>query len=92
MPLVRAKIIARIRATHSSDYGTLTWDWVLRADGRVSYKLTAVSGKRERNPWTPATQLTSTQLQLARDDRHEAHALLMRLVRQQGQQRSDHQR
>jgi hypothetical protein len=87
MPVVRAKIIARIRTAHSGEYGTLTWEWVLRADGRVSYRLSEVSGKRERSPWAAGAQLTRAELQAARHP-GEAEALLTRLAAQQGHQRS----
>jgi hypothetical protein len=58
MPLLPRRIIARIRTACSGDYGTLTWEWVLRANGTVSYRLSEVAGRSESNPWTPVTQLT----------------------------------
>jgi hypothetical protein len=88
MPLIPAKIIARIRTEHSGAYGTLTWEWMLRADGRVSYRLSEVSGQRERNPWTEVTQLTPEQVQAARHP-GEAETLLTRLAAERGHQRSD---
>ena len=84
MALIPAKVIGRIRATSGSDHGGLTWEWVLRADGQFSYRLTEVGGHGERNPWRLVTRLTATQLQVARRDPRQCENLLAELARQHG--------
>lgn len=86
MPLIPAKVIARIRATSSSDLGQLTWEWVLRADGQVSYRLTVIGRRQERNPWQPVTRLPTAQLQAARSDHTRSLALLAGRARHHGHQ------
>jgi hypothetical protein len=35
-----SRVIARIFSTYSTEYASLTWEWAIRADGRVRYRLT----------------------------------------------------
>jgi hypothetical protein len=84
MALIPAKVIARIRATTSSDHARLTWEWVLRADGQISYRLTEVGGHWERNPWRLVTRLSATQLLVARRDPRQGENLLADLAHQHG--------
>ena len=86
MPLIPAKVIARVISRTSSNLGELTWEWVLRADGQVSYRLTAIAGRPERNPLARAAQLPATQLQAVRSDQARAQALLTGLARHRGHQ------
>src|SRR5262249_14888113 len=37
--------IGRLESTYSSDLGQLTWAWVLKADGRVMYRLSRINGR-----------------------------------------------
>jgi hypothetical protein len=87
MPWIPAKVIARVHAT-SEGLEELSWEWVLRADGQVSYRLTAVGGHRERIPWTAAAQLPASDLQALRRDHRRARAVLESLARQRGHQAS----
>jgi hypothetical protein len=51
MARVTARGIGRIESTYTSELGTLTWAWVMTADGRVLYRLTRINGRPERNEW-----------------------------------------
>jgi hypothetical protein len=84
MPRDRSGVIARIFSTHHSEYASLRWEWVIRADGQVQYRLSRVRGRTERNPWMAATQLNSTDLRAFQLDAQGAEAWLARLVRQRG--------
>jgi hypothetical protein len=57
-----SRVLARIFSTHDGEYASLTWEWILRADGQVCYRLTRLRGKRERNPWQPVTQISGAHL------------------------------
>lgn len=86
MPLIPAKVIAQVISRTSCDLGGLAWEWVLRADGQVSYRLTAIAGRKERNDWQRAARLPSVQLQAARADQARAETLLGTLARERGHQ------
>jgi len=45
-----SRVIARIFSTYTSEYASLTWEWILRADGQVCYRLTELRDRRDRNP------------------------------------------
>jgi hypothetical protein len=59
----------------------------MRADGQVLYRLDKVDGRRERGPWTTATQLSAAELADIRGDKARAAEMLDRIVRQHGYQR-----
>ena len=61
MPRLTAREISRIETTYSSDLGTFSWSWVVRADGEVQYRLSHVDGRRERNPWRSVCNLTAVE-------------------------------
>jgi hypothetical protein len=84
MPGDRSRVIARIFTTHTSEYASLRWEWVIRADGQVQYRLSRVRGRPERNPWMEATQLSSTDLRAFHLDAQGAKAWLASLARQRG--------
>ena len=48
MARLTAREIGRIESTYTSDLGQLTWVWVLKADGRVQYRLSHINGRPER--------------------------------------------
>ena len=62
MPRLAARGISRIETTYSSDLGTFSWSWVVRADGEVQYRLSHVDGRRERNPWRSVCHLPTAEL------------------------------
>jgi hypothetical protein len=57
-----SRVLARIFSTNDGGYASLTWEWILRADGQVCYRLTQLRGKRERNPWQPVTEISGAHL------------------------------
>ena len=79
-----AEVLARLGSSRRSAFVALSWEWVLRANGQVAYRLATVDGRAERNPWTPVTQLAATELPSLRQDRAQAAALLADLARQHG--------
>jgi len=82
--LVAAREISQIETTYSSDLGTFSWSWVVRADGEVQYRLSHVDGRRERNPWQAVCRLTAVELRAIHADPARATDLLMRLARERG--------
>ena len=84
VPRVTARQISRIETTYTSDLGTFTWAWVVRADGEVQYRLSHVDGRKERNPWRSVCRLTAAELRVADSDRYRATDLLVRLARERG--------
>jgi hypothetical protein len=84
MALIAPKVIAQVSCRSVSELATMSWEWVLRADGQVLYRLTKVDGRRERNPWTLVTQLNPAQLQSFREDRDKAAAMLDNFARRHG--------
>jgi hypothetical protein len=77
-------VIARIFSTHESEYASLTWEWAIRADGEVRYRLTELRGRRERNPWRSVTQLSSADLRALSENTASAEAWLASLARERG--------
>src|ERR1700722_19604548 len=79
-----AEVLARLGSSRRSAFVALSWEWVLRANGQVAYRLATVDGRAERNPWTPVTQLAAADLHSVREDRARAADLLAELARQHG--------
>ena len=79
-----AEVVAQLGSSRRSAFVALSWEWVLRANGQVAYRLATVDGRAERNPWTPVTQLAATDLHWLRQDHARAAALLADLARQHG--------
>jgi hypothetical protein len=80
----RAEVLAQLGSSRRGAFAALSWEWVLRANGQVAYRLAKVDGRAERNPWMPVTQLAPTELHWLRQDRSGAAALLADLARQHG--------
>ncbi len=57
MALIPRKVIARLVSVSGGDPAELSWEWILRADGRVYCRLTGIDGRWERKPWTPVIRL-----------------------------------
>ena len=87
MALLSPKVIAQVNARSTGEVGVMSWEWILRADGQVFYRLTKVNGKRERNPWALATRLPAAELQAIRGDTTKATQVLDVIVRQHGHRR-----
>ena len=87
MALLSPKVIAQVNARSTSDVGVMSWEWILRADGQVLYRLAKVDGRRERNEWTLATRLPDAELAALRGDQAKATALLDAIVRRHGYRR-----
>ena len=87
MALLSPKVIAQVSGRSTGELGAMSWEWIMRADGRVYYRLTKVNGRRERNPWTPATRLPAAELEAIRGDTTKATEVLDVIVRQHGHRR-----
>jgi hypothetical protein len=87
MALLSPKVIAQVNVRSTGDVGEMSWEWIMRADGQVLYRLTRIDGRRERNPWTPATRLPPAELDAIRGDQAKATAALNAIVRQHGYRR-----
>jgi hypothetical protein len=84
MALLSPKVIAQVSGRSDGKLGEMGWEWVMRADGQVLYRLTEVNGRRERNPWTLATRLPPAGLEAIRGDKTKATQALYVIVRQHG--------
>ncbi len=82
------KVIARVNSTSASELAVMSFEWIMRVDGQVCYRLTKVAGRSERNPWTVVTQLRAADVQGLHRDKGRAKALLDDLARRQGHQLS----
>lgn len=84
VPRLSAREITSIETTYTSELGTFSWAWVIRADGEVQYRLSHVNGRRERNPWQSVGRLTAVQRLSIGSDQARATELLIGLARQHG--------
>ena len=84
MARLTAREIGRIESTYTSDLGQLTWAWVLKADGRVLYRLSHINGRPERNYWRMVYELSVTERWEVANDSGQAAVLLARLARERG--------
>jgi hypothetical protein len=87
MALLSPKVIAQVSGRSAGELGIMSWEWIMRADGQVLYRLAQVNGRRERNPWTPATRLPAAELEAIRGDRTKATEVLDVIVRKHGHRR-----
>jgi hypothetical protein len=79
-----SRAVARIFSTYGTEFASLTWEWVIRADGQVCYRLTELRGRRERNPWRSVTQLSGADLRAFGQDTASAEAWLAGLALERG--------
>ena len=84
MPRLSAREITSIETSYTSELGTFSWAWVVRADGEVQYRLSHVDGRRERNPWRSVCRLTAVERRAIESDLTRATDLLRRLARERG--------
>ena len=84
MALIPAKIIARLHATYTSDVAELSWEWVMRTDGQVSRRMTAVNRRPIRDLWQVVTQVPARERQMVRINHAHARAMLVEIARQRG--------
>ena len=87
MALLSPKVIAQVSGRSTGKLGATSWEWIMRADGEVLYRLTEVNGRRERNPWIPVTRLPAAELEAMRGDKTRAAEALDVIVRQHGHRR-----
>ena len=79
-----SRVLARIFSTYSNEFASLTWEWIIRADGQVCYRLTELRGRRERNPWRPVTRLSGADLHAWGEGTASGEAWLAGLALQRG--------
>jgi hypothetical protein len=87
MALLSPKVIAQVNVRSTGEVGVMSWEWIMRADGEVLYRLAKVDGRRERNAWTLATRLPAAELDALRGDQAKATAALDAIVRKHGYRR-----
>jgi hypothetical protein len=87
MALLPPKVIAQVSVRSAGELAVTSWEWIMRADGQVFYRLSKVNGRPERNPWTLAAQLSAADLDAIRGDKNRATEVLDAIVRQHGHRR-----
>jgi hypothetical protein len=87
MALLSPKVIAQVNARSTGEVGVMSWEWIMRADGQVFYRLSEIDGRRERNAWTLVTRVQGAELDAIRGDQAKATATLDTIVRQHGHRR-----
>ncbi|MGH3279150.1 MAG: hypothetical protein ACRDNW_08445 [Trebonia sp.] len=87
MALLPPKVIAQVSVRSAGELAVTSWEWIMRADGQVFYRLTKVNGRPERNPWTVATRLPAAELEAIRGDKTRAAEVLDAIVRRHGHRR-----
>ena len=87
MALLSPKVLAQVSSHSGGELAVMSWEWIMRADGQVFYRLTKMNGRRERNPWTLATRLPAAELEAIRADKARATEALHVIARQHGHRR-----
>jgi hypothetical protein len=87
MALLSPKVIAQVSGRSAGNLGVMSWEWIMRADGQVLYRLAKVNGRRERNPWTLEGRLPAAQLDAIRGDEAKAAEVLEVMARRHGHRR-----
>jgi hypothetical protein len=86
MALIPRRVIARLVSVSLGDPAELSWEWILRADGRVYCRLTGIDGRWEPKPWTPVIRLPAMEMPTLRGTPARAVTLLGKLARERGHQ------
>ena len=84
MALISPRAIARVNSSSASELAVMSFEWIMRADGQVLYRLTKVDGRGERNPWSLVTQLAPAEMDALRGDKGNATGVLDDLARHHG--------
>jgi hypothetical protein len=84
-----SRVIARIFSTYSTEWAELTWEWIIRPDGQVCYRLRELRGRREHNPWHLVMRLDGTDVRAFTTDKDGAESWLASLAQERGH-RVDH--
>ena len=79
-----AREIGRIETTYTSELATLSWTWIMKANGKVLYRLSHINGRPERNYWRQVYELTATERREIETGATKANDLLARLARERG--------
>ena len=87
MALLSPKVIAQVSVNSAHELGVMSWEWIMRADGQVLYRLAKVNGRRDRGPWTPVTRLPAAELEAIGGEKAKAAETLDLIVRQHGYRR-----
>jgi hypothetical protein len=87
MALLSPKVLAQVSGRSAGELGAMSWEWIMRADGQVFYRLTKVNGRRERNPWSLVARLPAAELEAIGGDKTRATEALDVIVRQHGHRR-----
>ena len=87
MALFQPKVIAQVSVRAAGELAVTSWEWIMRADGEVLYRLSKVNGRPERNPWIVSTRLSAAELEAVRGDKAKAAELLDAIVRRHGHRR-----
>jgi glutathione S-transferase len=87
MALLSPKVIAQVSVRSADRLAAMSWEWIMRADGQVLYRLAEVNGRRERNPWILATRLPAADLEAIGGNRAKANEVLDAIVRRHGHRR-----
>ena len=87
MALLSPKVIAQVSVRSVDKLAVMSWEWIMRADGQVLYRLAKVNGRRERNPWTLASRLSAAELEAIGRDETKANEVLDVIVRRHGHRR-----
>ena len=86
MAWLSPKVIAQVSSRSASELAATSWEWIMRADGQVLYRLTEVNGRLERNPWNPVDPAASSRAAIIRGDKTKATEAYV-IVRQHGHRR-----
>jgi len=87
MALLSPKVIAQVSVRSDHELGVMSWEWIMRADGQVLYRLATVNGRRERGPWTLVTRLPAAEMEAIGGEKARAAETLDLIVSRHGYRR-----